>query len=99
MPDNLSYLDMAKVSGDMLSMIDRLRREVEALEQMLLEKGMTRTQVRREVKQRVKYLGSYEEASVLFRRVCQEILERIHAEDPLVQLAKKLPKKERKEMD
>ena len=98
MSDNLPYLDIAKISGDMLSMIDRYRREVEALQQLLLEKGMTRAQMRREVKRRVTYLGSYEEASVLFRRVCEEILERIQADDPLVQLARKLPKKEKHEM-
>ena len=99
MADDLPYVDIAKVSGDMLSMIDRYRREVEALQQMLLEKGMTRAQLRREVKRRVTYLGSYEEASVLFRRVCQEILDRIQADDPLVQLARTLPKKHKKEMN
>jgi len=65
---------------------------------MLLGKGVTQAQIRRGVKQHVKRLYEYEEASTLFRRVCEQMIVRLQEEDELEQLAKKLPKKDRKNM-
>jgi hypothetical protein len=65
---------------------------------MLLEKGLTKAQIRQGVKRRSDFLGPYEEASVLFRRVCEEILKSIRESDPLEQLAKTLPEKDKREM-
>jgi len=92
------YVNFAEWSGNVATLLTRYRNENEALQQMLLETGMTRARIRRGVRRRVKYLQSHEEASVLFHRVCEQIQQRLREEDPLEQLAKTLPKKETKQM-
>ncbi len=90
--------DIGKWFGDVALMLDRYRRENEALRLMLLEKGSTKAQIRRGVKRRVDFLEPYEEASVLLRTTCEEILKSIRESDPLEQLAKTLPEKDKSEM-
>ena len=92
------YVDMGQWFADVALMLDRYRRENEALQQILLERGMTRAQIRRGVRQRVKFLQSHEEASVLFRKVCEQIETKIREDDALEQIAKNLPKVEKSRM-
>jgi DNA polymerase III delta prime subunit len=80
-------------------LLDAYHRENEALRLILLERGLTRAQIRRAVKRRVQSLEPFEEASVLLHRVCEEIQKRIQESDALQQLAKTLPRKDKKEMN
>src|SRR5438105_5023919 len=98
MSDPEGYFDFWQWQQNLLSMLDRFRRENEALKLMLLDKGLTRAQILRGVKRRVASLEPYEEATLLCRRVCEEVRKRIEEDDRLVQLAKNLPKKEKNEM-
>jgi hypothetical protein len=98
MSDLTSDIDFWQWQQDLLSMLDRYRRENEALRLMLVDKGLTRAQIRRGVKRRVESLEPYEEASVLCRRVCEEMRKRIEEDDPVARLAKMQPKKDLKEM-
>ena len=98
MPHDPDRVFFARFWGDQLVIGDKYRRENEALRQMLIDKGLTRAQIRRGVQRRVQSLEPFEEASVLCRRVCEEMQKWMQEHDPLEQIAKTLSKKDLKNM-
>ena len=92
------YTDVAAWFGKITVSFDAYRRENEALRLMLIEKGLTQAQIRREVKRRVQRLEPFEEAHVLCRKVCEEIHKQMQEHDPLEKLAEKIPKMDKGKM-
>ena len=88
---------IAKVYADTVLLLDAYRRENEVLRMMLLERGLTRPMIRREVKKRVKYFRQWEEASALFQRVLQETQTLLHETDPVTKIVESLGKTKKRD--
>lgn len=73
--------DLGTVFGEMALLLDRYRKENDLLRAMLRERGLTKQQLRREVKKRLAYLDSFEEAFVLFSRVTRKMLDILDQDD------------------
>jgi hypothetical protein len=86
-----------KFSADVALAMDGYRRENEALIDMLLERGLKRKQIRREVRKRVKYYRSYEGAFSIFEKVCQRMRSLVLESDPLTNVVENLSKMKKRD--
>lgn len=94
----VALADLPKFAGDASRIANSYRRENEVLRSMLVERGLTTAQIRQAVRRHLKHLEPYEEASVQFDRVVREMQRRLEETDPLTQLAKTLPEKDKNRM-
>jgi hypothetical protein len=83
--------DLGSVFGDMALLLDRYRKENDVLRAMLREQGLKRQQIRGEVRRRLAYLDSFEEAFVPISKVCRRMLDVLDRDDAAEMLAK-MPK-------
>lgn len=91
-------VDLPKFVGDAVRIVHAYRQENEVLKMMLVERGLTVAKIRLAVKRHLKHLEPHEEASAQFDRVLREMQRRLAEEDPLTQIAKTLPEKDKNRM-
>jgi hypothetical protein len=80
--------DPEKVFFQLAFMLDRYRKENAALKAMLRERGMAAASIRRHLKKRRDEQESFEDAFLVFARVCRETLDVLHADSPATILEK-----------
>lgn len=63
--------DFLKISMGMFDMIDRYRRENDALREMLLRRGLKRPQLRKEMNRLLRHQKPLPRADLQFRELCE----------------------------
>lgn len=86
-----------KMVADLSGSLDAYRRENAVLREILLEQGLSLRAIQSKVRRRMKSYQIYEEAIVLSRKVCQEMIGLLQRLDPLEKILESAGEIEKKD--
>lgn len=76
--------------GNVVQAAETYRRENEALQTMLLVRGLNKKQIRKEVNEYLKQKKSAESAESVWRKVCREMQDILRKYDPSAEILEKI---------